>query len=81
MVVSKVSMLNNLREERPQTEGFVGRLEVEDKMNRIHFPRLLNEIQATQKLLRNGERCLPNGALTKLGEHPLYDIGYLKDIR
>ena len=81
MIVGKIGMLNNLREESPETERFVCRLKIEHKSDRFDFARFRYKIQATKKLLGNRERGLPNSRFADLVEYPFNHIGDLERVR
>lgn len=80
MVVGEIGVLDDSGEERPESEGFVGGFEIENEVDFIHFARFFDEEEASEKLLRNREGCLPDGGLADLLKHPLDDIRDLQRV-
>lgn len=81
MIVGEKSVFYDFGEERPKAERLVGGFEIENKVDFVNHSRLFNEEEASQELLRNRERRLPDGGLADLFEHPLDDIRDLQRVR
>lgn len=81
VVVGEIGMLNHPSEERPETKRFLCCLEIQNEVDAIYPSGLFYEIEATQKLLGNGEGGLPNGGTPYLLQYPLDDISHLQSIR
>ncbi len=80
VVVGEVGMLNDLRDERPQTERFLRGFEIEHEVDSFYIARFGDEVEPAQKLLGNRERGLPNGAFANLRKHPFDNIRHLQRV-
>lgn len=80
VVIGKIGLVDNLDDEGPQLECFVGCLQVKDQMEVADFTAATDKVQATQKLLADGEGCLPHLTLAILLKNPLKHIGNLDGV-
>ena len=81
MVIGEIGVLDDAREERPEAKRFLRSLEIKDEVDSVHSSGFLDEEQAAQELLGDGEGSLPNGSPPDLFEHPFNDIGHLQGVR
>ena len=78
VVVGKVRMLDDLRDESPQAERFLRGFEIEHEMYAVHISRLGDKVQPSEELLRDGEGRLPNGTPAYLCKSPFDNIRHLE---
>ena len=81
VIVRKVGMLNDLGEEGPKFERFLGCLEIENQVDCIDASTLLDEVETTEELLGYGEGGLPNRRFADLLQYPLKHVSHLQHIR
>jgi len=80
MIVGQIGVLNDLREESPEPKRLVGGFEIQHKTDGFDASGLGYEVEASEKLLGNGEGCLPNRRFADLVEYPFNHIGYLERV-
>lgn len=80
MVVGKIGALNHLVNERPEFERLVRSLVVENKVDAAHTFIFADKVEPPQKLLRNGERSLPNLRHAHLRQNPFQYVRHLHGI-
>lgn len=80
VVVGKIGALNHLVNERLEFERLVRSLVVENKVDAAHTFIFADKVEPPQKLLRNGERSLPNLRHAHLRQNPFQYVRHLHGI-
>ena len=81
VVIHEEDLVNGLHQERPQAQRLVGGFKVKQQLYVLDLAIAAQEVKAAHELLRDGERCLPNGVgWIQLPEAPFDDISHLQRI-
>ena len=78
VIVRQKAAIDSLHDERPQTQGLVRRLVIEQQLHIFDLSRATQPVESPDKLLGDREGCLADGCLAfYLSEAPIHHIRHL----